>query len=79
MLTVTGRVIFLLNNLNFHAQVCRDPRWGRCYEGYSEDHELVQAMTEIIPGLQGAISLVTQRTLLMLQGRTMLLLVPSTL
>lgn len=31
MHTVTGRVIFLLNNLNFHAQVCRDPRWGRCY------------------------------------------------
>ncbi|KAK1311274.1 Beta-xylosidase/alpha-L-arabinofuranosidase 2 [Acorus calamus] len=36
-------------------QVCRDPRWGRCYESYSEDHTLVQAMTEIIPGLQGDI------------------------
>ncbi|XP_047165593.1 beta-glucosidase BoGH3B-like isoform X1 [Vigna umbellata] len=35
--------------------VCRDPRWGRCYESYSEDTELVQAMTEIIPGLQGDI------------------------
>ncbi|KAL2320481.1 hypothetical protein Fmac_029450 [Flemingia macrophylla] len=35
--------------------VCRDPRWGRCYESYSEDHKLVQAMTEIIPGLQGDI------------------------
>ncbi|EOA22063.1 hypothetical protein CARUB_v10002603mg [Capsella rubella] len=33
--------------------VCRDPRWGRCYESYSEDHRLVQQMTEIIPGLQG--------------------------
>ncbi|GAA0144595.1 glucosidase [Lithospermum erythrorhizon] len=33
--------------------VCRDPRWGRCYESYSEDHNLVQEMTEIIPGLQG--------------------------
>ncbi|XP_072997620.1 uncharacterized protein [Typha latifolia] len=33
--------------------VCRDPRWGRCYESYSEDHIIVQAMTEIIPGLQG--------------------------
>ncbi|KAL3530188.1 hypothetical protein ACH5RR_009510, partial [Cinchona calisaya] len=33
--------------------VCRDPRWGRCYESYSEDHEIVRAMTEIIPGLQG--------------------------
>ncbi|XP_052111048.1 uncharacterized protein LOC107471616 isoform X1 [Arachis duranensis] len=35
--------------------VCRDPRWGRCYESYSEDPTLVQAMTEIIPGLQGQI------------------------
>ncbi|KAK1321148.1 Beta-xylosidase/alpha-L-arabinofuranosidase 2 [Acorus calamus] len=35
--------------------VCRDPRWGRCYESYSEDHKVVQAMTEIIPGLQGDI------------------------
>ncbi|KAL0417522.1 UNVERIFIED_CONTAM: Lysosomal beta glucosidase [Sesamum radiatum] len=33
--------------------VCRDPRWGRCYESYSEDHKIVQAMTELIPGLQG--------------------------
>uniref|UniRef100_A0A7N0URA3 beta-glucosidase n=1 Tax=Kalanchoe fedtschenkoi TaxID=63787 RepID=A0A7N0URA3_KALFE len=36
--------------------VCRDPRWGRCYESYSEDHRIVQAMTEIIPGLQGEIT-----------------------
>ncbi|GFP89469.1 beta-glucosidase bogh3b [Phtheirospermum japonicum] len=35
--------------------VCRDPRWGRCYESYSEDHKIVQSMTEIIPGLQGEI------------------------
>ncbi|XP_044470525.1 beta-glucosidase BoGH3B-like isoform X1 [Mangifera indica] len=35
--------------------VCRDPRWGRCYESYSEDPKIVQAMTEIIPGLQGDI------------------------
>ncbi|XP_026424395.1 uncharacterized protein LOC113320717 [Papaver somniferum] len=35
--------------------VCRDPRWGRCYESYSEDHKIVQQMTEIIPGLQGDI------------------------
>lgn len=35
--------------------MCRDPRWGRCYESYSEDHRIVQAMTEIIPGLQGDI------------------------
>ncbi|XP_017977554.1 PREDICTED: beta-glucosidase BoGH3B isoform X2 [Theobroma cacao] len=35
--------------------VCRDPRWGRCYESYSEDPEVVEAMTEIVPGLQGDI------------------------
>ncbi|XP_010550691.1 PREDICTED: uncharacterized protein LOC104821482 [Tarenaya hassleriana] len=33
--------------------VCRDPRWGRCYESYSEDPRIVEDMTEIIPGLQG--------------------------
>ncbi|CAA2951265.1 uncharacterized protein LOC111401615 [Olea europaea var. sylvestris] len=35
--------------------VCRDPRWGRCYESYSEDPKVVQDMTEIISGLQGDI------------------------
>ncbi|KAL8126966.1 uncharacterized protein LOC141721119 [Apium graveolens] len=35
--------------------VCRDPRWGRCYESYSEDPAVVRAMTEFIPGLQGDI------------------------
>ncbi|KAG7018145.1 hypothetical protein SDJN02_20013 [Cucurbita argyrosperma subsp. argyrosperma] len=35
--------------------VCRDPRWGRCYESYSEDPNIVRAMTEIISGLQGEI------------------------
>ncbi|XP_034707039.1 beta-glucosidase BoGH3B-like [Vitis riparia] len=35
--------------------VCRDPRWGRCYESYSEDPNIVRAMTEIVPGLQGEI------------------------
>ncbi|KAJ1410271.1 Glycoside hydrolase, family 3, N-terminal [Sesbania bispinosa] len=35
--------------------VCRDPRWGRCYESYSEDPKIVRTMTEIIPGLQGDI------------------------
>ncbi|KAL7154192.1 hypothetical protein ABFS83_04G218900 [Erythranthe nasuta] len=35
--------------------VCRDPRWGRCFESYSEDHTIVQSLTEIIPGLQGDI------------------------
>ncbi|KAK8623557.1 hypothetical protein V6N13_118440 [Hibiscus sabdariffa] len=33
--------------------VCRDPRWGRCYESYSEDHTVVQLMTSSIEGLQG--------------------------
>nr|GMD69615.1 lysosomal beta glucosidase-like [Ipomoea batatas] len=33
--------------------VCRDPRWGRCYESYSEDPKVVKEMTEIIDGLQG--------------------------
>ncbi|KAL9274384.1 Beta-glucosidase BoGH3B-like protein [Drosera capensis] len=35
--------------------VCRDPRWGRCYESYSEDPKLVAQMTKIIDGLQGRI------------------------
>ncbi|KAM7264595.1 hypothetical protein ACFE04_002278 [Oxalis oulophora] len=33
--------------------VCQDPRWGRCYESYSEDHKIVQEMTDIVLGLQG--------------------------
>ncbi|KAE8731260.1 wall-associated receptor kinase 2-like [Hibiscus syriacus] len=33
--------------------VCRDPRWGRCYESYSEDHKIVQQLTTLIDGLQG--------------------------
>ncbi|PIN20928.1 Glucan 1,3-beta-glucosidase [Handroanthus impetiginosus] len=33
--------------------VCRDPRWGRCYESYSEDQKIVEQMTQIIGGLQG--------------------------
>ncbi|XP_047092495.1 beta-glucosidase BoGH3B-like isoform X1 [Lolium rigidum] len=33
--------------------VCRDPRWGRCFESYSEDPKVVQSMTTIISGLQG--------------------------
>ncbi|XP_038994423.1 beta-glucosidase BoGH3B-like isoform X1 [Hibiscus syriacus] len=33
--------------------VCRDPRWGRCYESYSEDPKVVEQMTDIILGLQG--------------------------
>ncbi|KAI4306642.1 hypothetical protein L6164_029903 [Bauhinia variegata] len=33
--------------------VCKDPRWGRCYESFSEDTELVRRMTSVILGLQG--------------------------
>ncbi|GLT31065.1 hypothetical protein SLA2020_058290 [Shorea laevis] len=33
--------------------VCRDPRWGRCYESYSEDTNIVRKMTSIVTGLQG--------------------------
>ncbi|KAG1337752.1 Lysosomal beta glucosidase [Cocos nucifera] len=34
--------------------VCRDPRWGRCYESYSEDTEVVRTMASIVAGLQGS-------------------------
>ncbi|KAJ3668887.1 hypothetical protein LUZ60_010837 [Juncus effusus] len=34
--------------------VCKDPRWGRCYESYSEDPEIVQMMSCIVSGLQGS-------------------------
>ncbi|CAL5192975.1 unnamed protein product [Lathyrus oleraceus] len=33
--------------------VCKDPRWGRCYESYSEDTEIVRKMTSLVSGLQG--------------------------
>ncbi|XP_028779953.1 uncharacterized protein LOC114736333 isoform X2 [Neltuma alba] len=33
--------------------VCRDPRWGRCYESYSESTDIVKKMTSIVSGLQG--------------------------
>lgn len=35
------------------CQVSRDPRWGRCYESYSEDTEVVRKMTCLVEGLQG--------------------------
>ncbi|KAG2655759.1 hypothetical protein PVAP13_1KG359000 [Panicum virgatum] len=35
--------------------VCRDPRWGRCYESFGERPELVQNMTSIVSGFQGEI------------------------
>ncbi|XP_038722945.1 periplasmic beta-glucosidase-like [Tripterygium wilfordii] len=33
--------------------VMRDLRWGRCFESFSEDPELVRSMTSFISGLQG--------------------------
>ncbi|XP_043694503.1 beta-glucosidase BoGH3B-like [Telopea speciosissima] len=33
--------------------VCRDPWWGRRYESYSEDTQIVRSMSKIILGLQG--------------------------
>ncbi|KAL5991559.1 hypothetical protein ACLOJK_012468 [Asimina triloba] len=33
--------------------VSRDPRWGRCFECFSEDTEVVQTMTSSVSGLQG--------------------------
>ncbi|CAN6557388.1 unnamed protein product [Malus baccata var. baccata] len=35
--------------------VCRDPRWGRCYESYSEDPSIVKQMSELVIALQGEI------------------------
>ncbi|KAL7124790.1 hypothetical protein ABFS83_14G072700 [Erythranthe nasuta] len=33
--------------------VCRDPRWGRCYESFGEDPNIVKMMTSMVTGLQG--------------------------
>ncbi|KAH6814536.1 Glycosyl hydrolase family protein [Perilla frutescens var. frutescens] len=33
--------------------VCRDPRWGRCYESFGEDPQIVKMMTSMVTGLQG--------------------------
>ncbi|GFZ04226.1 glycosyl hydrolase family protein [Actinidia rufa] len=50
--------------------VCRDPRWGRCFESYSEDHKIVQALTEIIPGLQGDIPSNSRKGVPFVAGKT---------
>lgn len=50
--------------------VCRDPRWGRCYESYSEDPKLVQAMTEIVSGLQGDIPVNSSKGVPFVAGKT---------
>ncbi|MQL74598.1 hypothetical protein Taro_006976 [Colocasia esculenta] len=46
-------MIYGIDAVHGHNNVCRDPRWGQCYESYSEDQKIVRMMTEIIPGLQG--------------------------
>ncbi|KAL8210511.1 hypothetical protein R6Q57_004948 [Mikania cordata] len=50
--------------------VCRDPRWGRCYESYSEDPKIVKLMTEIIPGLQGDIPTGSRKGVPFVGGQT---------
>ncbi|EYU39163.1 hypothetical protein MIMGU_mgv1a020896mg, partial [Erythranthe guttata] len=50
--------------------VCRDPRWGRCYESYSEDHKIVQLMTDIIPGLQGDLPTNSRKGVPFVSGKT---------
>ncbi|CAA6658477.1 unnamed protein product [Spirodela intermedia] len=49
--------------------VCRDPRWGRCYESFSEDPKIVQAMTAVISGLQGDIPANSRKGVPFNQGR----------
>ncbi|CAA7394741.1 unnamed protein product [Spirodela intermedia] len=50
--------------------VCRDPRWGRCYESFSEDPKIVQAMTAVISGLQGEIPTNSRKGVPFVAGRT---------
>ncbi|CAN4111322.1 unnamed protein product [Withania somnifera] len=50
--------------------VCRDPRWGRCYESYSEDPKIVQEMTDIIIGLQGEIPNGSRKGIPYVAGKT---------
>nr|GMD37817.1 beta-glucosidase BoGH3B-like isoform X1 [Ipomoea batatas] len=33
--------------------VSKDPRWGRCYESFSEDTEVVRKLSCLVMGLQG--------------------------
>ncbi|KAG6382691.1 hypothetical protein SASPL_157600 [Salvia splendens] len=58
-------------NYNFAPSlaVCRDPRWGQCFESYSEDPKVVRAMTEFIPGLQGDIPPASKKGVPFLAGK----------
>ncbi|KZV18565.1 lysosomal beta glucosidase-like [Dorcoceras hygrometricum] len=49
--------------------VCRNPKWGRCYESYSEDPNVVKHMTEIIRGLQGELPPNTRKGVPYLNGK----------
>lgn len=51
-----AKIYFNMNSIWLKSvwQVCRDPRWGRCYESYSEDTEIVRSMAKMIIGLQGS-------------------------
>ncbi|CAA7027797.1 unnamed protein product [Microthlaspi erraticum] len=40
-------------SMGFGVQVCKDPRWGRCFESYSEDTDGVCNITSFVFGLQG--------------------------
>ncbi|GJY61445.1 ribonuclease H-like domain-containing protein [Tanacetum coccineum] len=46
--------------------VCRDPRWGRCYETFSEDPNIVQAMTEMIPEFKATFLIMLEKAFLLL-------------
>ncbi|KAJ0704626.1 putative glucan 1,3-beta-glucosidase [Helianthus annuus] len=50
--------------------VCRDPRWGRCFESFSEDPNIVREMTETIPGLQGEIPINGRKGVPFVDGQT---------
>ncbi|XP_031254484.1 LOW QUALITY PROTEIN: uncharacterized protein LOC116112485 [Pistacia vera] len=50
--------------------VCRDPRWGRCYESYSKDPKIVRAMTQIIPGLRGDVPVGSRTGVPFVSGKT---------
>ncbi|GJV23821.1 ribonuclease H-like domain-containing protein [Tanacetum coccineum] len=49
--------------------VCRDPRWGRCYESFSKDPNIVQAMTEMIPEFKATFLIMLEKAFLLLVDR----------
>ena len=75
MRLVTYQELFGQNEFlsKLFEQVCRDPRWGRCYESYSEDPKVVQEMTDIILGLQGEIPNGTRKGVPYVAGKQVVL------